>query len=160
MDAIRIACTTTAALLLLLLGAGRTAAAPAIAVHAEGHTFAVGPSTFIGTASVTLDGEEFEAAVTTELLSMVTLPNGIILAETSHTFDFGDGDTFVTSDHARAVPTWTPGLYELYSSLKITDGTGIFEGANGHLHGESGTINFGIPQPEAIWSADGVIAGD
>ncbi|MCC6359293.1 MAG: hypothetical protein IT450_11170 [Phycisphaerales bacterium] len=129
----------------------------AIHVHAAGHTFAVSEYEFQGLATFTLDGTDYEVTAHTVLLDMQELPNGMIIVQTSHTFDFGDGDTLVTLDHQLLIPVG-PGLYGLRSALRITGGTGMFEGASGAFHGlPESTINFAALPPEAIWNCAGVI---
>lgn len=146
----------TAALLGSLVAAAPTQA-QAIHVEAVGHTYAISNYEFQGLATFTLNGTDREATAHTVLLDMLELPNGMAVIQTSHTFDFGDGDTFVTLDHQLMIPVG-PGIYELRSVLSISGGTGAFQGAKGVLRGLPGsTINFAALPPEAIWSCAGVI---
>jgi hypothetical protein len=133
------------------------AAAPAaIKAHGEGHTFAVGPFEFAGAAVIEFNGVAHDVEAHTILLDFQELPNGVIIAQTSHTFTFENGDTVVTHDYARMFPTAQPGLYEIRSELAIVSGSGQFEGARGFLRGsDDATIDF--VAFEAIWSFDGVI---
>jgi hypothetical protein len=148
--------------------ASQHAAAPCASFSAIGQTFAINDYTFQGSATVSIGGgAPMAAAVTTYLTGSIKKGNaaqGTQVVTTSHTFDFGSGDTFTTQDVARIVPTTTPGLFKLLSTLRIAAGTGSFAGVaerpNPPLAGdESSTMNFAVPQPVADWSVSGRICG-
>lgn len=149
---------TIVAFVAALLCAAVSLAGPGAATHitAEGHTFATGPTMFVGEATFHLDGVPHTVLSTTNLLSTRELPDGVIIFQTSHTFDFGAGDTLVTHDHGRMVPTADPGLYELHSQLTIVEGTGAFAGARGHLRGQPGST-IDLVKGEAMWTTIGVV---
>ena len=122
-------------------------------VKGSGHTFATGPGVFQGTASVTVNGQTVNAAVTTVLLGPPTATaDGTLLAATSHTFVFQDGSTFTTFDRAVLSPTDTPGLYRLNTDAAIDGGTGNYTNACGGLS-VHGTIN--LVSGEVIWRFTG-----
>ena len=111
-------------------------------IQGNGQTFAVGPATFQGFATVQLDGQSYSAAVTTNLLGPPKVTeDGTLLAHTSHTFVFDNGSSFTTFDNAILSPTSTPGLYNLNTRAEIIQGTGDYDDASGAL-GIHGTINF------------------
>lgn len=147
-----------AAMVAACLGLAATAAAaPATVLRmtAEGHTMFNGMA-FVGPASFVFNGAATQATASTVLLQQRDLPNGMVLAITSHTFDFGNGNTLVTLDHVRLFPTATPGLYEIDSQLNLVDGTGIFENAAGHFVGGRGaTIN--LVTGQADWTLSGTV---
>jgi hypothetical protein len=95
---------------------------------------------FEGSVDLTITGEEFENIPFTVTLLAPLVPNeeGVLHVEATHTFDFGDGNTFTTNDKGIGEPMETSGLYTLNETLTITSGTGNFEGASGvlHAHGE------------------------
>ena len=108
-----ISITSWAAAFLVSLAAAAPTQAQAIHVEAVGHTYAISNYEFQGLATFTLDGTDREAVARTVLLDMLELPNGMAVIQTSHTFDFGNGDTLVTLDHQLMIPAG-PGLYELF----------------------------------------------
>jgi hypothetical protein len=124
-------------------------------VHGTGHTFAIGPATFQGTASLNLNGSDLVVSVTTNLLGPPTATeDGTLMATTSHTFVFPDGSSFTTLDHAVLSQTDTPGLYNLNTRAAITGGSGTYELACGRLsiHGTIDLIN-----GEVQWKVTGSI---
>jgi hypothetical protein len=142
-------------------------AAPAFAanvgVEAVGETFFdpdIGD--FVGAAEVTFEDppEPVLADSMTFLLGPpMELPNGMLIAAKSHTFDFGDLDgdgitgTFTTIDFAILVPTDMPGVYELHAQLRLDSGTGAFEDVRGHVRRTQGTID--MVAGHAQWAMTG-----
>jgi hypothetical protein len=94
--------------------------------------------------------------------------DGTINAITSHVFEVKgksdedgvcepDEDCLVTLDRATLIPTATPGLMKLKSTLAVSLGQGRFEKACGkadNLDGE-GEINFAATPPTVRWSFSG-----
>jgi hypothetical protein len=147
----------TVAAALMIAGSPAALNSQSIGVHGEGHTmlnFSTGA--FEGAAMFHLDGVPYAVAASTVVLEQTPLPNGTIRTRTAHTYDFGGGNVLITSDHGRLVPTQTPGIYELHAQMTIASGTGMFEGATGHLRGlQGGTISF--ITFEAHWTTMGVV---
>jgi hypothetical protein len=149
--------------------AGSHAPGPCQSFRASGQTFGISPYAFQGQASVWIgDGDAMPATVTTYLTGSVKQGNpdrGAQVVTTSHFFDFGDGDTFVTEDIARLVPTRTPGVFKLLSTLRIVSGTGSFahvaNNPNPRISGDaqSSTMDFSAMPPVATWRFDARICG-
>jgi hypothetical protein len=80
-------------------------------------TMGISPYAYQGQASVWIgDGDAMVATVTTTLTGSVKQGNptrGAQVLTTSHDFDFGGGDTFVTEDIARLIPMQSPGVFRL-----------------------------------------------
>ncbi len=107
-------------------------------VKGTGNTTAIAQGVFQGTANF---GQNQTAMVTTFLLGAPTVTeDGTLHATTSHTFDFGNGDSITTLDRAVLSPTDTPGLYNLNTRATITGGTGNYANACSSLS-IHGTIN-------------------
>ena len=124
-------------------------------VRGTGLTFAIGPSTFQGNASLNVNGTDVIVSVTTNLLGPPTATeDGTLLATTSHTFVFPDGSSFTTLDHAVLSATDAPGLYNLNTRAAITGGAGAYEDACGQLS-IHGTIN--LINGEVQWNVTGRI---
>jgi len=145
------------------------AATPCQDFRATGTTMGISPNAFQGQASVQIgDGDAVVATVTTTLTGSVkqgTLARGAQVVTTSHSFDFGGGDTFVTEDIARLVPTQTPGVFKLLSTLHIVSGTGAFahvaSNPNPRIvgHAQTSVMNLSVLPPVATWSLDTRICG-
>lgn len=145
--------TVLSLLTLLTLVAGANAGTSCDKVRGAGHTFATGPATFQGSATVKIGDEEYNAAVTTNLLGPPRVTeDGTLLAHTSHTFVFGNGSSFTTFDNAVLSPTDTPGVYNLNTRAEIIQGTGDYDGASGSLS-IHGTIN--LFSGEVVWRFTG-----
>jgi len=91
--------------------------------------------------------------------------DGTLHAATSHTFDFGGGNSFTTLDKAKLEPTDTPGVFRIISNLEIVSGTGIFAGAHGRFAGRGGEIVLPSDAPacaggEANWEFHGAVCLD
>lgn len=91
-----------------------------------------------GEATLVIRGEELVASVEVTLGPPNFSDEGVLHTTSSHTFDFGDGDTITTSDKVVGEPTDSPGLLTLNEKLRIVSGTGAYEGASGNLtvHGQ------------------------
>jgi hypothetical protein len=149
--------------------AGSHAPGACQAFRASGQTFGISPYAFQGQASVWIGtGDAMIATVTTTLTGAVKQGNparGAQVVTTSHFFDFGDGNTFVTEDIARLIPTRTPGVSRLLSTLRIVSGTGAFADVatnpNPAITGDaqSSTMDFTTMPPVATWSFDARICG-
>jgi hypothetical protein len=148
--------------------AGGNAGGPCEPFRAAGQTFAVNEYTFQGLATVWIgDRAAMEASVTTYMTGSIKQGNpsaGAQVVTTSHVFDFGGGNIFVTEDKARLVPTATPGLLKLLSSLRVVHGTGTFAGVAQHpnpvIAGDpTSTMNLAAFPPVAAWSFDARICG-
>jgi hypothetical protein len=149
--------------------AGSHAASPCQYFRATGTTMGISPYAFQGQASVWIgDGDAMVATVTTTLTGSVKQGNptrGAQVVTTSHFFDFGGGDTFVTKDIARLVPTQSPGVFKLLSTLHIVGGTGAFANVasnpNPRIAGDAQTsvMDMSVNPPVATWSFDARICG-
>ena len=113
---------------------------------------------FEGSVDITIAGEEFEDIPFAVTLLTPLIPNeeGVFHIKATHTFNFGDENTFTTNDKGIADPTDMPGLYNLNENLTITTGTGDFEGASGvlHIHGKLDLRGL----PSASFDVHGVIS--
>lgn len=139
----------------MVFASGAQAKSDCDKVSGTGHTFAIGPATFQGIASLDLNNNNIIVTVTTNLLGPPTATeDGTLLATTSHTFVFQDGSSLTTLDHAVLSPTDTPGLYNLNTRAAVTGGTGTYEDACGQLS-IHGTIN--LISGEIQWSVTGRI---
>lgn len=140
---------------ILIFAPAATTASDCGKVTGTGNTFAIGPTTFEGTATLNMNDQSVSSTVITNLLGAPkTGDDGTLHVETSHHFSFADGSSFTTLDKAVLSPTATPGVYDLNSRLEIVQGTGNFETACGRLSGH-GTLNF--ITGEAQWWATGRI---
>lgn len=143
------------ALVVAALGIGAPAAGAAgscLPVSGSGTTFAIGPTTFAGTADLTVGGVTYaDAPATTFVIGAPALAggSGVEFLPTSHTVELPTG-TVTTSDAARLIPTDSPGVYRLVTNATVTGG------GSGHLHLQ-GLIDFAAPQPTATWSVRGVV---
>ena len=103
-----------------------------------------------GHADVVIDGTlHLDVAVTVILLEVRALPSGVLLARTSHTFDFNDADpplagTFTTIDRMHLTPTDPPCVFRLDGGglIDAEQGTGVFAGSTGRMGGIGNEINF------------------
>lgn len=126
---------------ILLIALGVTLAAARHPVSGSGSA-ALNPDTglFEGSADLAVGDEMSEGIpfAVTLLTPLEPDEEGVLHIRATHTFDFGDGDTFTTDDMGVADPADIPGLYILNETLTITSGTGDFEGVSGdlHVHGE------------------------
>ena len=140
-------------LTLLTLVAGANARTGCDKVRGAGNTFATGPTTFQGSATVNLGDEEYIVAVTTNLLGPPRVTeDGTLLANTSHAFVFDGGSSLTTFDNAVLSPTGTQGVYNLNTRAEIIQGTGDYDVASGFLS-IHGTINF--LSGEVVWRFTG-----
>ena len=147
--------TTLILLSLATLIAGAQTRTGCDKVRGTGNTFATGPATFQGTATVNIGGQEYTATVTTNLLGPPKVTDdGTLLAHTSHTFVFSDGSTFTTFDNTVLSPTDAPGVYDLNTRAEIIQGTGGYGGVSGSLS-IHGTISF--VSGEVVWRFTGQI---
>ncbi len=123
--------------LFLLIGPALGAGAPPCdPVRGHGDTVATGPNVFEGDGELVIRGESFSVSITTTVLGEPTPgEDGTLHVATTHTFDFGGGNTLTTMDDAVLDFLEPPALYRLNSNMKITEGTGDFANAGGRLHG-------------------------
>lgn len=154
-----------------LASSGSNACQPFSAVGTTHMVFPpAGPPMFQGVATVRIGSSTFEdVAVTTTLTGLVgqgqqnrgvAEPAGAQVVTTAHIFDFGGGDRFWTEDIARLVPTNTPGVSRLLSTLRITGGTGAFaavaDNRNPRFTGDQTSTMTGTV---ASWSFDARLCG-
>jgi hypothetical protein len=145
-------------LLAALLYAALSSSALADSIHlrASGATqFDPAIGAFVGIADVDAGGDSSVATATTYILSLQPLLNGMIVAQTSHRLDFGNGNAIATEDRALLIPAGSPGVYSLFSSMRIVGGTGAFQGATGHLTVLEGTVD--LVTFSAAWDLRGTI---
>lgn len=149
-------------------GMGGAGHAQCVPFSASGTTFASGPYQFSGSAEVRIGSSApVPASVTTYLTGTIkqsTQGSGTQVVTTSHVFDLGDGDTFVTEDIARLVPTRTPGVLRLLSTLRIVQGTGAFAGVPQHpnprfVGEQDGVMDLTAAPPTATWSFSSKLCG-
>ena len=113
---------------------------------------------FAGTAILTIGGgEEVTPSFVATLLETSEKDEGVLHAKVTHTFHFGDGNTFTTEDKAVMEPIDEFGLYTLNETLKIISGEGDFEDVSGELH-VHGQIDFGLEPPEVAVDIHGAIS--
>jgi hypothetical protein len=113
---------------------------------------------FKGSGNLTIQGENFNASITVSVANLFTSEDGVLQAKgVTHTFDFGDANTFITSGNEIGDPTDTPGLFTLKGLMRITSGTGVFENSSGQLtiRGEMDMSTL----PAASFDFEGVISG-
>jgi hypothetical protein len=140
---------------LLMLAPALKATPDCDMIKGTGHTFAIGRTTFQGTASIDNGGQTVSASVTTNLLGPPTATeDGTLHATTSHTFVFSDESSFTTIDRAVLSPTDKPGLYRLNTNATISAGIGRYENAYRGLS-IHGTIN--LITGEVVWRFTGRI---
>jgi hypothetical protein len=83
----------------------------------------------------------------------------------SQFFDFGGGDTFVTEDIARLVPTQSPGVFRMLSTLQIVGGTGTFANVANNPSpriagaAQTSVMDMSVMPPVATWSFDARVCG-
>jgi hypothetical protein len=124
-----------------------------VKIAGTGRTFGTGPTTFEGTASLTIAGQPTTATVVTNVLAApVVGEDGTLRTATSHRFVFGDGSFFVTMDTAVLSPTEIAGVYNLNTRAAIAEGGGSYENACARLS-LHGSIN--LVAPEAEWRVTG-----
>lgn len=97
-------------------------------------------NTSSGNVTLFVRGEQLDASLAVQLLEMVYSGNdeeGVFHATAVSTLDFGDGNTFTTTDKIVGVPMGD-GLYIVNEALTIDSGTGAYAEARGNLsiHGQ------------------------
>ena len=113
---------------------------------------------FEGSVVLFVRGELKTADLTVNVYHMVENAAGVQYVLASHIFDFGDDDTITTVDKEVARPTDTLGLYTLSGDLDVALGTGVYEGASGHLSAH-GTMDLRT-LPTAKFKIKGLIFRD
>jgi hypothetical protein len=137
-----------------------------------------GPDSFVVDAEFNLSGPHFgglfntrsiQIKSTARLLSQnAPAADGTINAITSHVFEVKgksnengvcepDEDCLLTLDRAALIPTATPGLMKLKSTLAVSLGYGRFEKACGKVDAADGEgeINFAATPPTVHWAFSG-----
>ncbi len=144
--------------LLVILG---SALAETVCDHVSGSGATVLDPTdglFKGSGNLTIQGENLNASIIVSVANLFTSKDGVLQAKgVTHTFDFGDGNTFITSGNEIGDPTDTPGLFTLKGLMRITSGTGAYENVSGQL-----TIRGEMDMralPAASFDFEGVISG-
>jgi hypothetical protein len=149
-------------------GSGGAGHAPCVPFSATGQTVASGLYQFSGTAQVRIGSDEAVTATVTTYLTGTIKKSiqgaGAQVVTTSHVFDLGGGDTFVTEDLARLVPTPSPGVLRLLSTLRVVSGTGAFadvpQNPNPRIAGDQdGIMDLTAQPPTATWSFSSRICG-
>jgi hypothetical protein len=108
------------------------------------------PLVFTGTATLVIRGQQKLADLTVTVLGITISDEGVQHVVATHTFAFSDGSSITTSDKEVAEPTAVPGLYIINANMKVVSGTGVYDGASGHLsaHGTidliGGMADFGL----------------
>lgn len=108
---------------------------------------------YVGFAELVVGGEPRPASVVVTFEEPYSDDDsGGQAATTTHTFDFGDGDTITMSARVVRAPTDAPDQESLYATLGVVSGTGAYANARGTL-----TLKGTIVQAtgEASWSVDG-----
>ena len=144
--------------LLVILG---SALAETACDHASGSGATVLDPTdglFKGSGNLIIQGENLNASIIVSVANLFTSEDGVLQAKgVTHTFDFGNGNTFITSGNEIGDPTDTSGLFTLKGLMRITLGTGVFENVSGQL-----TIRGEMDMralPAASFDFEGVISG-
>ena len=92
------------------------------------------PAVLEGSATLEFGGETFEFALTVfPIGEVVEGDDGTLHVPTTHIFTL-DQSSITTTDKAVLDPLDEPGLFTVNSRLKVTSGTGLFEGVTGRLH--------------------------
>jgi hypothetical protein len=118
------------------------AAQGATVIQGSGKTAAINDHQFQGQADLRIGGDQVDAAVLTDLLSIEPGPGKSLVAKTSHAFDCGGLGSFTTMDVTRLTPVNDAGVYHLTTTAEIVSGTGTFAGATGQMH-FNGTADLG-----------------
>jgi hypothetical protein len=111
---------------------------------------------FEGSVVLFVRGESKTAHLLVNVYSVAENEEGVQHVSASHMFTFEDGSTITTVDTEVAEPTDTPGLYTLNGNLDVASGTGVYEGASGHLTAH-GTMDFRGP-PTASFTVRGAVS--
>ncbi len=124
-----------ALLSLAIFAAGSSANSGCNEASGTGHTAKNESGAVIGSATLTINGEARAATVTrtTSEEPGAAAEDGSKEAQTSHRFDFGDGNSITTSDRVRLIPAENPRAYSLISISSISEGTGSYEGVRGQM---------------------------
>jgi hypothetical protein len=133
-------------------------------VSGSGLTFATGPNTFAGIATLIVRGKVLDAEVEVALFEPpVESEDGVLHVNAiEHIFIFSVDenedpiDSFTVTGKEVADPTDTPGLYILNGYMKIICGTGAYEGVSGEMS-VHGTIDF-RELPSASFDIHGAIS--
>lgn len=121
-------------------------------VSGTGQSHAISANQLQGVTELRVGHEMRAVTSTATILSLVPGPGHTLLGTSSHTLDFGGGDTITTQDEGRLVPVNDLGLYQLLIKCTIVSGTGEFAGAAGDLT-FSGRINLATGQVD--WRVSG-----
>jgi len=127
------------ALALLIVLGSALAESEGDSVTGSGSVTATPEGTFVGNATLSIEGEKFEGLVTvTPLAPPEPQDGGLYFPVVEHVFDFGDDNTLTTIGAEFAKPTDQPGLSILDGDMNITNGTGDFDDASGEMsaHGQ------------------------
>ena len=124
----------------------------AIPVQGNGVTDAISVNQLQGVGDIRIGQDDYSVISTATILSLGPGPGHTLVGTSTHTLDFGGGDTLVTSDDAVLVPVNNLGLYQMRVTSTIVSGTGSFAGATGDLT-FTGRINLAVGHAE--WSVHG-----
>ena len=138
--------------LLVLLGSALAASRDPVSISGT-----VDLTTFSGTATVTIGGEELSGSV--QVIPMVPpepKDGGLYFPEVQHVFIFDDVSILTTTGEELAMPTdENLAVWTLHGNMEIISGTGVFEGASGELR-VNGQMDWSVGQ--ATFQANGVIS--
>lgn len=121
-------------------------------ITGAGQSNAISANQLQGTTELMVGQEVRAVTSTATILSLVLGPGHTLVGTSSHTLDFGGGNTITTADQGRLVPVNDAGLYQLLIKCTIVSGTGEFAGATGDLT-FSGRINLAIGRVD--WKVSG-----
>lgn len=128
------------------------AAFNATPVQGNGVTDAISPNQLQGVGDIRIGQSVYSVISTATILSLGPGPGHTLVGTSTHTLDFGGGNTLVTSDDAVLVPVNSFGLYQMRVSSTIVSGTGSFAVATGDLT-FTGRINLAVGHAE--WRVHG-----
>jgi hypothetical protein len=121
-------------------------------VSGTGQSHAISANQLQGTTEIRVGNTMRAVTSTATILSLVPGPGHTLVGTSSHTLDFGGGNTITTTDDGRLVPVNDQGLYQMQIKCTIVSGTGEFAGVAGDL-GFTGRINLATGQVD--WRISG-----
>ena len=122
-----------ALILLVVLGSALAKPARSPVVGSGEAVVDMASGSAIGLVNISIRGVQMQADVVVDIIDSYFSDDGVLHGISTHTFFFGNGNTFTTEDRVVADPTSTPGLYRLNEKLRVVSGTGIFQDAVGNL---------------------------
>lgn len=123
-------------------------------VQGSGAGNAISANQFQSPGVVRVGSNDYNVVSTATILGIVPGAGHTLVATSTHTIDFGGGDTVTTEDIGLLVPVNSVGLYQVSIRSDIVGGTGQFSGATGKLS-FNGRVNLATGQLE--WQVHGQV---